>query len=78
MPNQKRHLFGRSLALFGLTTAMACAAPLLLAGATRIGAATGVGVAAVASMTALGLLALAIERGTKLVLGALAVGFLLR
>jgi hypothetical protein len=74
----KRNLFGKSLVLFGLTTALGAAAPFMLEGAVRLGAGAGVATGALASATALALLAAAFDRGLKLVLGALVVGFLLR
>ncbi|MGC4122766.1 MAG: hypothetical protein QM765_50975 [Myxococcales bacterium] len=74
----KKSLFGKSLALFALTTGLGVAAPFFVQGPARLGAGTGVVVGAIASASALGLLALAFDRGLKLVLGALVVGFLLR
>ncbi len=74
----KKSLFGKSLVLFALTTAVGGAAPFLFEGPARLGAGAGVAVGALASASALGLLALAFDRGVKLVLGALVVGFLLR
>jgi len=78
MPSTKRNLFGTSLALFGATTAAAALVAGAQGGPTRVGALSGVAVAAVASASALFLLALAFDRGIKLVVGALAAGFLLR
>jgi hypothetical protein len=78
MSSAKRSLFGKSLALFGATTVAGALVPLALAGAARTGALAGVVAAALASATALVLLALAYERGTKLLMGALAAGFMLR
>lgn len=74
----KRSLFGKSLAWFGGTTLLAAVAPFLLDGAARTGVVAGVVTGAFASLCALGLLSLAFDRGMKMVLGALAVGFLLR
>lgn len=74
----KKSLFGKSFALFALTTGVGVAAPFFFEGPVRLGAGTGVAVGALASASALGLLALAFDRGLKLVLGALVVGFLLR
>jgi hypothetical protein len=78
MHSAKHSVFRRSLGLFGLTTALAAGVPVLLDGAARLGALTGVVAGTLASATALGLLALAFDRPVKLLLGALVVGFLLR
>ena len=78
MPSTKKSLFGTSLALFGATTGAAALCALFQGGSTRTGAMAGVVAAAVASASALWMLALAFDRGMKLLLGALAAGFLLR
>lgn len=74
----KRSLFGKSLALFALTTGLGAGAAFTVEGASRLGAGTGIVVGAVASASALSLLALSFDRSLKLVLGALVAGFLLR
>jgi hypothetical protein len=71
-------LVKQSYALFGLTTALGAAAALMAAGAERSGALAGVVGAAASSAVALALLIMAMPRGLKQVLAALAVSFLLR
>ena len=78
MQSAKPNLFGKSLFIFGATTVAAALVPFALAGPVRLGALAGVFAAAVATATALVLLTLAHGRDTRLLLGALAAGFLLR
>lgn len=78
MATSKQSPFKASVALLVLSTLVGCAALLAVHGAARAGAAAGIAVGVLASGTALAFLALAFNRGIKLLLGALAAGFLVR
>lgn len=71
-------MFGRSLALFGLSTLLAAAVPAVLHGPARVGAAAGVITAALATALALGVLQFTARRDIKQLLVGLVLGFLIR